>query len=70
MTKDGNGTMIRWAFGILGSAITLYATSAVSYARGQASLGNRVTVVEVRQEGLAKQLDKMDKKLDRLLDRE
>ena len=76
MTKigsNGNGRTVRWVAGIVVSAMALYATSAVSFARGQATqlgnLGNRVTAVEVRQEGFGKWLDKIDEKLDILLAR-
>lgn len=76
MAKSGsnrNGTTVRWVAGIVVSAMSLYATSAVSFARGQATqlgdLGNRVTAVEVRQEGFGERLDKIDRKLNILLAR-
>lgn len=58
-----------WVLPIAMFVLSLVASGLIAYAQGERAASNRVTAVENQQKNDGQRLDRMESKLDRLLER-
>lgn len=59
----------KWILSILLSAISLLGTGFIAYSQNDKSISNRISVVETQRAEDAKRLERIENKVDRLLER-